>query len=46
MAVLHLSLAFDDDVGVWLEQADDFVGGGNALAVDNPPLCLCNDLQD
>jgi len=46
MAILHLPLAFDDDVGMGLEQTDDLLRRGDAFAGENAPLSLRNDRQD
>src|SRR5271166_4773391 len=35
VAILNLAAAFDDDVGVRLEQADDLLVGGDRLAMEN-----------
>jgi len=35
VAILNLASAFDDDVGVRLEQADDLLVGGDRLAMEN-----------
>ena len=43
VAVTGIATAFDDDIGVRLEQADEFLGGRNLLALQHPPLALCND---
>ncbi len=46
MAVLNLAAAFDDDVGVRLEQADDLLVGGNRLAIKRATLGLGDDPLD
>ena len=46
VAVLNLAAAFDDDVGVRLEQADDLLVGGNRLAIKNATLGLGDDPLD
>ena len=46
MAVLNLAAAFDDDVGVRLEQADDLLVGGDRLAMKNATLGLGDDPLD
>ena len=43
VAVLNLTAAFDDDVGVGLEQADDLVVGGDRLALKNSTFGLRDD---
>ena len=44
--VLHLTTAFDDDVGVRLEQAHQLVAGGHRLAIEYPALGLGDDAGD
>jgi len=46
VAVLNLAAAFDDDVGVRLEQADDFLVGGDRLAMKDSTLGLGDDPLD
>jgi hypothetical protein len=46
VAVLNLAAAFDDDVGVRLEQADDLLVGGDRLAMNDAPLGLRDDPLD
>ena len=46
MTVLNLAPAFDDDVGVRLEQADDLLVGGDRLATKNAALGLTDDPLD
>jgi hypothetical protein len=46
VAIFNLAAAFDDDVGVRLEQADDLFCGGDRLAVKNTPLGLRDDPVD
>ena len=46
MAVLNLAPAFDNDVGVRLEQADDLLVGGDRLAIKNATLGLGDDPLD
>src|ERR1700722_16643170 len=46
VAVLNLTAAFDDDVGVRLEQADDLVVGGDRLALKNTTFGLRGDPPD
>ena len=46
VAVLNLTAAFDDDVGVRLEQADDLVVGGDRLALKNTTFGLRDDPLD
>ena len=46
VAVLNLAPAFDDDVGVRLEQADDLLVGGDRLAMKNATLGLGDDPLD
>ena len=46
MPVLYAPLAFDDDVGMRLEQAEDLVPRWDPFTVDDAPLGLRNDLQD
>jgi hypothetical protein len=35
VAILNLAAAFDDDVGVRLEQSDDLLVGGDRIAMKN-----------
>jgi hypothetical protein len=44
--VLHLTPALDDDVGVRLEQADQFLGRRYRLAIENPAFGLADDARD
>jgi hypothetical protein len=46
VAVLNVAAAFDDDVGVRLEQADDLVVGADRLAMKNAALGLRDDPLD
>ena len=46
MAVLNLAAAFDDDVGMRLEQADDFLVGGDRLAMEDATFGLRDDPLD
>ena len=46
VAALNLTAAFDDDVGVRLEQADDLVVGGDRLALKNSTFDLRDDPLD
>ena len=46
VTVLNLAPAFDDDVGVRLEQADDLLVGGDRLATKNAALGLTDDPLD
>jgi len=46
VAILNVSPPFDDDVGMWLEQADDLVPRWDPFTVDDAPLGLRNDLHD
>ena len=46
VTVLNLAPAFDDDVGVRLEQADDLFIGRDRLAMKNATLSLCDDPLD
>jgi hypothetical protein len=46
VAVLNLAPAFDDDVGVRLEQADDLLAGGDRLAMKSATLGLGDDPLD
>ncbi|ESY46635.1 hypothetical protein X745_30805 [Mesorhizobium sp. LNJC374B00] len=43
MAVIDVAAAFDDDIGVGLEQADQLLAGRHRLAGQHPPLSLCDD---
>ena len=38
--VFNVAAAFDDDVGMRLEQADDLLAGGDGFALKNPTLTL------
>ena len=40
MAIFDVAAAFDDDVGMRLEQADELVAGRHGLAVQHPTLAL------
>lgn len=44
MALIDLGAALDDDVGMRLEQADQFVASLHRLAGQHPPLGLGDDL--
>ena len=44
--VLHVSLAFHDDVSVRLEQADDLVFSRHPFTLDHAALCLIYDFYD
>jgi hypothetical protein len=46
VTVLNLAAAFDDDVDVRLEQADDPLVGGDRLAMKNATLGLRDDPLD
>ena len=46
VAIFDVAAAFDDDVGMGLEQADDLVAGGDLLAAKNPTLGLPDDPFD
>jgi len=46
VSVLHLTTPLDDDVGVRLEQADQFLAGRHRLALEYPALALVNDARD
>ena len=46
VTVLNLAAAFDDDVGVRLEQADDLLVGGDRLATKNATFGLRDDPLD
>jgi len=46
VTVLNVAAAFDVDVGVRLEQADDFFVGGDRLAMKNAPFGLRDDPLD
>src|SRR5271157_6225401 len=46
VAVFNLAAAFDDDVGVRLEQANDLFVGGDRLATKNATFGLPNDPLD
>ncbi len=45
MAVLNLPAPFDDDVGVFLEQAENLLPGRDLLTLDDSPFGLVDDLQ-
>ena len=40
VAVLGVAAAFDDDIGMRLEQADQLLAGRHRLAGQHPPLAL------
>src|SRR3954464_1798998 len=40
VTVMNVAAALDDDVGMGLERADQFVAGGPRLAGEHPPLAL------
>ena len=46
VAVLHVAAAFDDDVGVRLEQADQLFAGRHRLAVQHPAFALVEHARD
>jgi hypothetical protein len=46
VAVLHVAAAFDDDVGMRLEQADQLVAGRYGLAAQYPALALGQHARD
>ena len=46
MAVLHVTSAFDDDIGVRLKQADHLLVGGDRFAMQDPTLGLGDDPLD
>ena len=46
VAIFNLAAAFDDDVGVRLEQADDLFVGGDRLAMKNATFGLPDDPLD
>src|SRR5581483_9159501 len=46
VAIFNVAAAFDDNVGMRLEQADDLVAGGDGFTVKNPTLGLCDDPFD
>lgn len=46
VAIFGVAAAFDDDIGMGLEQADQLVAGRHQLAGQHPPLTLCDDLLD
>src|SRR5208282_1341794 len=46
VSVLHLTTPLDDDVGVRLEQADQFLAGRHRLTLEYPALALVNDTRD
>ena len=46
VAVVDVAAAFDDDVGMRLEQADQLVAGRHRLAGQHPPLGLGDDPLD
>ena len=46
VAVLHVAAAFDDDVGMRLEQADQLLAGRHRLAGQDPALALGDDALD
>ena len=46
MAVFDVAAAFDDDIGMLLEQADQLLAGWYLLAAQHPPLALSDDTFD
>ena len=46
MAVLHVAQAFDDDVGVRFEQADQLFAGRHRLTAQHPSLALVEHARD
>jgi hypothetical protein len=46
VAVFGIAAAFDDDIGMRFEQADDLIAGSDRFAVKNPPLGLRDDPHD
>ena len=46
VAVVDVAAAFDDDVGMRLEQADQLLAGRHRLAGQHPPLGLGDDPLD
>ena len=46
MAIFNVAAAFDDDVGMRLEQADDLFTGGDGFATENPTLGLRDNPLD
>ncbi len=46
MPIFNLASAFDDDIGVRLEQADDLFVGGDRLALKTATLGLPDDPLD
>ena len=46
VAIFDVAAAFDDDVGVRLEQADDFLARGDFLVAQDPALALPDDPLD
>ena len=46
VTVLNVATAFDDDVGVRLEQADDLLVGGDRLAMKDATFGLRDDPLD
>jgi hypothetical protein len=43
LAVFGVTAAFDDDIGMRFEQADDLIAGGDRFAMKNSPLALRAD---
>lgn len=46
VAVFGIAAAFDDDIGIGLEQADQLVARRYLLASQHPPLTLCDNAFD
>ena len=46
VAVFGVAAAFDDDVGMRFEQADQLLAGRHRFAGQHPPLGLCDDALD
>lgn len=46
VAVFGIAAAFDDDIGMLFEQADQLLAGGHRLAGQHPPLALSDDPFD
>lgn len=46
VAVFGIAAAFDDDIGMLFEQADQLLAGGHRLTGQHPPLALSDDPLD
>ena len=46
MAVFDVTAAFDDDIGMGFEQADQLLAGRHRVTGQHPPLALWDDAFD